>query len=71
MLRRVFLNIERLKQNGDEFAPKLEKKLRIIVSYLPFKNYFVSSLSFVILIACDAVGCRRRRHSFVAFGGGF
>lgn len=35
VLRRVFLNLERLKQNGDEFAPKLEKKLRIIVSPLP------------------------------------
>ncbi|KAH6775302.1 diacylglycerol kinase 5 [Perilla frutescens var. hirtella] len=32
VLRRVFLNLERLKQNGDEFAPKLQKKLRIIVA---------------------------------------
>lgn len=32
VLRRVYLNLERLKKNGDEFAPQLEKKLRIIVS---------------------------------------
>ncbi|GER48197.1 diacylglycerol kinase [Striga asiatica] len=32
VLRRVFLNLERLKNNGDEFATKLEKKLRIIVA---------------------------------------
>ncbi|GFQ07209.1 diacylglycerol kinase 5 [Phtheirospermum japonicum] len=32
VLRRVFLNLERLKNNGDEFAPKLAKKLRIIVA---------------------------------------
>ncbi|KAK6120614.1 hypothetical protein DH2020_045647 [Rehmannia glutinosa] len=32
VLRRIFLNLERLKNNGDEFAPKLAKKLRIIVA---------------------------------------
>ncbi|KAL8511079.1 hypothetical protein ACS0TY_017774 [Phlomoides rotata] len=32
VLRRIFLNLERLKKNGDEFAPKLEQKLRIIVA---------------------------------------
>ncbi|KAL6538245.1 Diacylglycerol kinase 5 [Orobanche gracilis] len=32
VLRRVFLNLEKLKNNGDEFAPKLTKKLRIIVA---------------------------------------
>ncbi|KAL7102354.1 hypothetical protein ACP275_08G115200 [Erythranthe tilingii] len=32
VLRRVFLNLERLKNNGDQFAPKLEEKLRIIVA---------------------------------------
>ncbi|EPS62071.1 hypothetical protein M569_12716, partial [Genlisea aurea] len=33
VLRRVFLNLERLKNNGDEeFAPKLEKNMRIIVA---------------------------------------
>ncbi|XP_057796556.1 diacylglycerol kinase 5-like [Salvia miltiorrhiza] len=32
VLHRIFLNLERLKQNGDQFAPKLEKKLRVIVA---------------------------------------
>ncbi|XP_047951377.1 diacylglycerol kinase 5-like [Salvia hispanica] len=32
VLHRIFHNLERLKENGDQFAPKLEKKLRIIVA---------------------------------------
>ncbi|KAL3624769.1 Diacylglycerol kinase 5 [Castilleja foliolosa] len=32
VLRRVFLNLERLKNNSDEFAPKLAQRLRIIVA---------------------------------------
>lgn len=56
VLRRVFLNLERLKQNGDEFAPKLEKKLRIIVSHRPWKNKFVfhsfGSPSLPVAVMC-------------------
>ncbi|KAL9162377.1 hypothetical protein ABFS82_07G086700 [Erythranthe guttata] len=32
VLRRVFLNLEMLKNNGDEFVPKLEEKLKIVVA---------------------------------------
>lgn len=32
VLRRLFLNLEKLKLSGDEFADKIEEKLRIIVS---------------------------------------
>ncbi|KAL3647153.1 Diacylglycerol kinase 5 [Castilleja foliolosa] len=32
VLHRLFVNLERLKNNGDEIAPDLEKKLRIIVA---------------------------------------
>lgn len=32
VLRRLFINLEKLKNTGDEVATELEKKLRIIVS---------------------------------------
>lgn len=32
VLHRLYLNLEKLKNNGDEFAAKLEERLRIIVS---------------------------------------
>ncbi|KAL8502273.1 hypothetical protein ACS0TY_021413 [Phlomoides rotata] len=32
VLRRVFLNLQRLKNDGDEIAPELEQKLKIIVA---------------------------------------
>ncbi|GAB2285331.1 Diacylglycerol kinase 5 [Dionaea muscipula] len=32
MLRRLYLNIEKLKQDGDKFASKVQEKLRIIVA---------------------------------------
>ncbi|KAK4486891.1 hypothetical protein RD792_006199 [Penstemon davidsonii] len=32
VLRRIFLDLERLKNNGDEFAQELKKKLKIIVA---------------------------------------
>ncbi|KAG8364643.1 hypothetical protein BUALT_Bualt18G0018700 [Buddleja alternifolia] len=32
VLRRIFLNFEKLKNNGDELAPQFENKLRIIVA---------------------------------------
>ncbi|XP_073144201.1 diacylglycerol kinase 5-like [Henckelia pumila] len=32
VLNRIFLNLEKLKLNGDEFAPILEKKLKIIAA---------------------------------------
>ncbi|KAK6134821.1 hypothetical protein DH2020_031435 [Rehmannia glutinosa] len=32
VLHRLFLNLEKLKNNGDEIAPELEKKLKIIVA---------------------------------------
>lgn len=31
-LSRVYVNLEKLKLDGDEFATKIEEKLRIIVS---------------------------------------
>lgn len=33
-LSRVYVNLEKLKLDGDEFATKIEEKLRIIVSWL-------------------------------------
>lgn len=32
VLSRIYANLEKLKQNGDEFATKIQEKLRIIVS---------------------------------------
>lgn len=32
VLRRIYVNLEKLKLNGDEFAVKIEKRLRLIVS---------------------------------------
>ncbi|XP_047338450.1 diacylglycerol kinase 5-like [Impatiens glandulifera] len=32
VLRRVYFNLEKLKSNGDELAPQIEEKLRIIVA---------------------------------------
>jgi diacylglycerol kinase (ATP) len=32
VLRKLYLNIEKLKFSGDEFAYKIEERLRIIVS---------------------------------------
>lgn len=37
VLRRLFLNLEKLKLSGDEFADKIEEKLRIIVSWTTFR----------------------------------
>lgn len=34
VLRRIFLNLEKLKLNGDEIAVDIQKKLRLIVSFL-------------------------------------
>lgn len=33
VLRRIFLNLEKLKLNGDEIAVDIQKKLRLIVSF--------------------------------------
>lgn len=33
VLRRIFLNLEKLKLNGDELAANIQKKLRLIVSF--------------------------------------
>lgn len=35
VLRRIYLNLEKLKSN-DEFAAKIQEKLRIIVSFFLF-----------------------------------
>lgn len=32
VLRRIYVNLETHKRNGDEFAIKIQEKLRIIVS---------------------------------------
>lgn len=32
VLSRIYANLEKLKQNGDEFATKIQETLRIIVS---------------------------------------
>lgn len=34
VLRRIYLNLETLKRNGDELAGSIEERLRIIVSWL-------------------------------------
>lgn len=33
VLRRFFLNLEKLKLNGDEIAVEIQKRLRLIVSF--------------------------------------
>ena len=57
VLRRLYLHLETLKLNGDEFAPKIEERLKIIVSWVKrecMKFIFIpclitaeSSLSFI------------------------
>lgn len=48
VLRRIYLNLEKLKSN-DEFAAKIQEKLRIIVSF--FFNF--SFLSGVWIPECE------------------
>ena len=48
VLRRIYLNLEKLKSN-DEFAAKIQEKLRIIVSFLFIYFYFSFQVVFGFL----------------------
>lgn len=51
VLRKIYVNLEKLKLNGDEFAGNIEKRLRLIVSLemvdtflclcLPYLTFFI------------------------------
>lgn len=40
VLRRIYLNLETLKRNGDELAGRIEERLRIIVSSVTVDTFW-------------------------------
>lgn len=56
VLSRIYANLEKLKQNGDEFATKIQEKLRIIVSQTIININGVLFLFFMTLQAV-ALSC--------------
>lgn len=50
VLRRIYMNLEKLKLNGDEFARKIEKQLRLIVSLEMVDKFLCSCLPYLTFL---------------------
>lgn len=58
VLSRIYANLEKLKQNGDEVATKIQEKLRIIVSQIIINiNGVLFLFLFFMTLQAVALSC--------------